>query len=294
MKLTPWGRLICPDCRGDIRLGTHLACLSCGRIFDTRNHILDLLPSCLNEWDMAEDHFWSTDKREGMNAPPSVALLSKRADILHFYEKVLPDLRLEGNVLEVGSGSCWLSSLIKLSFPEAFVVSSDVSFNALQKGQQLDRLLNAGIDKFIACKLEALPFDNEQFDYVFGSAVLHHANPRLAVQQIFRTLKKGGTFFDLGEPAMPRFLGLLWGSRFGRAGQRERELGVREGKYTFKEWQSFLGQAGFQETRYSLRIDPRYTDSNWPMELYYRATLRMPSSVVIRHLGCVIIMRAKK
>jgi SAM-dependent methyltransferase len=53
-----------------------------------------------------------------------------------------------------------------------------------------------------ACDAEALPFEDESFDLVFGHAVLHHL-PHLdrAFDEFFRVLRPGGTLVFAGEPS---------------------------------------------------------------------------------------------
>ena len=286
--------LICPDCQAKLEMHEHLVCRSCGRKFLNDSHFLNLLPTTLSKSDLAEENFWATDTREGVNVHPLLALLVKSEIIFYFYEQILPKLKLQGRVLEIGSGSSWLSSIIKLAFPEIYVIASDVAPSALCKGTQVSEFLNSRIDKFIACKIERLPFENEFFDFVIGSAVLHHTRTQEAINQIFRVLKNHGTYVGIRELAIPRMLGLLWGSRFGIAGRREKELGVKEGNYSLNQWRKFFEDAGFEEIRFSLDMDPRYKYSHWFISLYYKVVSRLPEMLVKRCLACSIAIVAKK
>lgn len=286
--------LICPDCQAKLEMRKHLICRSCGRIFSSDDHFLNLLPTSLSQTDLAEEHFWATDAREGVKAHPLLALLVKSDLMLYFYEQILPKLRLQGKVLEIGSGSCWLSSLIKLVFPETYVIATDVAPSALLKGAQISEFLNSRIDYFIACKVEHLPFENDFFDYVIGSAILHHTCPQEAIHQIFRVLKNHGTYIGIGELAIPRMLSLLWGSRFGLAGRREKELGVKEGNYSFNQWKRFFDETGFEKVRFSLERNPQYKHYHWFISFYYKVVSRLPELLVRRCLACSIMIIAKK
>jgi len=286
--------LICPDCRIKLESAEDLWCRSCGRIFTTQNNFFNLLPSDLSQEDLAEEHFWSTDKVEGLDADPELTFRMKRLEIDFFREKILPKLRFMGKILEIGSGACWLSSLIKLALPEIFVVASDVSPSALIKGEKLSRLLNSKIDAFVACKIENLPFETDFFDYVVGSAILHHTQPQKALIQIFRVLERDGKFVGTGETVIPRAFSTIWTSRLGLAGRRQRKLGVREGTYSFNQWEEFFKNAGFNEMRFSLRMDPKYKRGSGLTEVYFLIASHVPGAFVLRHLPCVAVLFAAK
>jgi ubiquinone/menaquinone biosynthesis C-methylase UbiE len=286
--------LMCPDCKIKLEEAGYLKCRSCGRIFTAHDNFFNLLPSHLNQEDLAEERFWSTDATEGLNADPKLTFQMKRLEIDFFREKMLSRLRFEGKILEIGSGACWLSSMVKLAAPETFIVASDVSPSALAKGEKLSRLLNAKIDAFVACKIESLPFETGFFDYVVGSAILHHTKPQKALIHIFRVLKKDGKFVGTGETVIPKAFSAIWTSRLGVAGRRQRELGVKEGTYSFAEWMEFLKNAGFNEGRFSLRMDPKYKRRSGLIEVYFIIASRMPSTFVIHNLPCVVVMFASK
>jgi len=285
--------LICPDCQSKLDVNDGLICRICGRIFYEREGIFILLPSEVSAVDLSEERFWNTDSKEGVRVHPSLALLAKNGDIRFFYERILPELKLEGNVLEIGSGSCWLSSLVKFFFPNIFIVATDVAFSALCKGQQVSNFLKTKIDSLIACKAERIPFEGGFFDFVLGSAVLHHTNAHEALNQVFRVLKEGGLFIGLGEPSIPKMLKPLWSSRF-IAGWREKKLGVKEGSYSFSEWEKLFHESGFGDVQFKLRMEPKYREGSCLINLYYYAISFLPKSVVIRLLPCIIQVTARK
>lgn len=284
--------LICPDCQGKLVMREQLECESCRRIFTSNGRFLNLLPTSLIKADLAEEQFWKTDRRQGLKAHPIISLIVSRDPLFYFYERILPKLELNGRILEIGGGTCWLSSFVKSAFPETCVIATDVAPTALVKASQISGFMGTTIDYFIACKAEHLPFENDFFDYVIGSSVLHHTCPEKSIRQIFRVLKKDGKYLGFGELAIPRVLGYLWG-RFGVAGHREKELGVKEGEYTFAQWKTFFDKAGFQETRLDLDKDPEYKQ-HWFIHLYYKFASRMPDSLIRRCLATSIIINASK
>jgi SAM-dependent methyltransferase len=239
--------LICPDCSCRLEFKDHLECPICKRKFPFDDQKIILLPSNLSPKDIAEERFWATDRREGKNAPAWIALVMKKDSLLYFYEEVLPNLRLHGRILEIGSGSCWLSALIKLQFPQIQVFASDVSISALDKGMQISELLRSKIDCFVACKAEKIPFENEFFDFVIGSAILHHTNPRLVTKEIFRVLKKNGQYIGIGELATPGIFELLW----KRVVRRRKEVGLEVRNYSLSQWKRLFAEAGFDRASFT-------------------------------------------
>jgi SAM-dependent methyltransferase len=292
LVLNIYEHLICPDCQGKLEMREQLTCESCGRIFLSNGRFLNLLPTNLSKIDLAEERFWETDRRQGLKAHPIISLIVSRDPIFYFYEQILPKLDLNGRILEIGSGTCWLSSFVKSAFPETCVIATDVAPTALVKGSQISDFLGSAIDCFVACKVEHLPFENDFFDYVIGSSILHHTCPRKSIHQIFRVLKNNGKYVGFGELAIPRVLGFLWGE-FGVAGRREKELGVKEGEYTFTQWKTFFDEAGFQEARFDLDKDPEYKQ-HWFIHLYYKFVSRMPDSLIKRCLASSIVINASK
>ena len=290
-KINILKHLICSDCQGELTFGNeNLSCNDCGRIFQTKGILLNLLPKNLLSSDLAEEHAWATVRPQ---SHPLLELLHKKDLILHFFEQILPEFEFRGAILEIGSGDCWFSSLIKLMFPKTFVVASDVSQTALFKGIQIDEFLNSGIDWFMVCKTEQLPFEEGLFDFVIGSAILHHTCPQKTINQIFRVLKENGVFVGTWELAIPKFLAVLWGSRFGLAGRVEKELGIKEGNYSLNQWKSYFKEAGFRKINFLHDRNPKYKHYHWFIYFYYRIISRLPESFVKRHLACNILIIAR-
>jgi len=283
--------LICPDCQRKLDFGNEkLVCSDCGRIFQTKGILLNLLSKNLLPSDLAEERAWTTVRPQ---PHPLLELLHKKDLILHFFEQMLPKFEFRGAILEIGSGDCWFSSLIKLMFPETFVVASDVSHTALFKGIQVDEFLKSEIDWFVVCKTEQLPFEEGLFDFVVGSSVLHHTCPQKTISQIFRVLKENGVYVGTWELAIPRVLAVLWGSRFGLAGRAEEELGIKEGNYSLNQWKSYFEEAGFREINFRLDRNPKYKHYHWFIYFYYKVISRLPESFVRRYLACNISITAR-
>ena len=286
----------CPDCLG--KLTRHgdgaLMCPNCNATFPFDDGILVLRPSNLDTHKQAEDLTWQQHDHEGMHRPAWMALIHKRDDILYFMERIAPYLSLHGNVLEIGAGSCWASSLVKQKFPTCHVVSSDISPSALRKGQQVCEILGATPDASVACDGERLPFAAESFDFVFGNACIHHfSNAPEGIKSLHRVLKPGGVYYGGGELAAGRLFGAIWNSRLGLAGKRQHELGVNERVYSSRQWQQMFRRHGFDSVQLEFEKDWRYRLYHWFPALYYRLVGGLPD-VFLRQLPCGIKITAIK
>ena len=100
-----------------------------------------------------------------------------------------------GKIFEPGSGGGMASAtLAKLGFE---LTCMDLSYNALKKSKFLfnEQSLDG---KYILGDIFHLPISDEKFDIVFNQGVMEHfrlegMNPSLAVNEMFRLVKKNGT-----------------------------------------------------------------------------------------------------
>lgn len=96
---------------------------------------------------------------------------------------------LSGKVLEVGCGSGLFTT--ELMNSEFHLTSIDISPDLLGLARQA-----VSDQKHVAFRLEdvhATSFPNESFDAIIGSSVLHHLDLEVALKEILRILKPGGT-----------------------------------------------------------------------------------------------------
>ena len=105
--------------------------------------------------------------------------------------------------LEIGAGTGYFSlNLLRAGLLDE-AVATDVSDGMLSAlSRSAERLGLSGRIETVTCDAEALPFENESFDIVFGHAVLHHI-PDLpqAFREFRRVLKPGGVVAFCGEPS---------------------------------------------------------------------------------------------
>jgi len=96
----------------------------------------------------------------------------------------------ESTLLDYGCGEGWSAILFspKVKKVTAFDISTG-RIDILKKyieTNQLDNIEALVIDG------ESLPFDDDEFDYIFGNAILHHLILDDCLKEISRVLKKGG------------------------------------------------------------------------------------------------------
>lgn len=95
--------------------------------------------------------------------------------------------------LEVAAGTGRLTRFMRLAFPKAKITVLDLSYPYLKKAQENLREFER-LD-FVQGAAEALPFQDEKFDFAY-SCFLFHELPlevrRQVISEAFRVLKKGG------------------------------------------------------------------------------------------------------
>lgn len=272
--------LICPECHGNLDF-TDYKCLKCNFKFKQTNDIYILLPVALEINKLNEDKKWENKEfREKKDNPACFSLVAKGDDIFYFYEQILPNYKFKGAVLEIGAGTCWMSSLIKFTNPGVESIATDVSLNALLKGKEIDKIIGGGIDCFAVCDAEKLPLEDESFDVVIGGSIVHHFfNPKKGVKEIYRVLKKGGYYLSILELEANRMLGYIW-SRIGTAGEVAGKWGIKENVYSFKQYSDFFKSAGFQEIKFFFERAPEYKNHHWFLAPYYKIMSYFPDWVV--------------
>ena len=115
---------------------------------------------------------------------------------------------LEGKkVVDFGCGEGWFTK--KLANQGAEVWAFDISDEAVKKTIAMVENLNlqhrVHVDQMPA---ESLSYDSDSFDYVVGTAILHHTDFNASIKEIHRVLKKEGKAYFM-EPLGHNFL-LNW------------------------------------------------------------------------------------
>ena len=100
------------------------------------------------------------------------------------------------HVLEIGCGTGLLTNELKHS--KAHINAIDISPDLLSIAKKKIKSENI---KFSLDNAYDLNFNNECFDTIIGSSILHHLNVKKALAEFYRVLKPGGTIY-FTEPNM--------------------------------------------------------------------------------------------
>jgi len=128
---------------------------------------------------------------------PGSVFAQRSEGSLSWIEPLSPDMI----VLDVACGASHVTEPVAPHVRQ--VIGVDLTPALLRIGR--DRLRDAGITNVLLqeANAESLPFVDESFDLVFSRASLHHfADPRRAVDEMFRVCRVGGrvVIFDLIAP----------------------------------------------------------------------------------------------
>jgi ubiquinone/menaquinone biosynthesis C-methylase UbiE/uncharacterized protein YbaR (Trm112 family) len=276
--------LICPDCKDKLeesKADNIFLCPKCNRVFSTKKGIINLLPKYLEKNKINEEITWSKggyfpNKFKIDKLTPWASFSYKHNEIRYFIEKVLPNYHFEGTVLEIGSGMCYGSCIIKKQYPMSTIIASDISYSALEIGIEVCKMIRSNVDFFITCDCERLPFEDNFFDVVFGSSVIHHfTEPEKGMSEIYRVLKENGVYIGFKELASNKLFEAIF-KKFGAAGHIEQKYGVIDAVYSFSKWRDILASGGFEDFIIDLERDYEYKLYHWFPPLYYKMLSVIP------------------
>jgi SAM-dependent methyltransferase len=124
-----------------------------------------------------------------------------RGQVLGKVRKALGELRAFDRSLEIGAGTGYFSLNMLQAGVVGDAVCTDISPGMLDALQANAQRLELDVTT-VACDAEELPFEDAEFDLVFGHAVLHHLpNLGRAFAEFRRVLRPGGRLFFAGEPS---------------------------------------------------------------------------------------------
>ena len=111
-----------------------------------------------------------------------------------FDQRTIPKDLKGKTVLDLGCGIGFWVVQISKSNPKK-IIAADLTNNALKLTQQRCALLDIKNVELINANAEELPFEDSSFDHINCQGVIHHTpNTDIAMMEIARVLKPGGTF----------------------------------------------------------------------------------------------------
>lgn len=180
-------------------------------------------------------------------------------------------LTFQGRILEIGSGSSWLSgelSKIK-AVTEIIALDNDKHRHELARTFFLPQL-NSIIHKIhlIQADFNELPNSLGTFDFIVCDAALHHTNelPEL-LHGLNNHLLPKGFIIAMREPILPS-LPLLKHYRRMTFGWAQRRHGDIERIYSLAAWRQMFDNAGFE-----LKIIPAFLNTTLKEQLLSRLSI---------------------
>lgn len=292
----------CPECHGQLYTLEHEhVCKACNRAYPIKGKIHLLTPAKLHESTREDIKAWD-DSESGRveHLEPWRALLHKEPLIRDFEESVLSKFNFAGRFLEIGGGICWASYLVKHVFPECVTYASDVACSALLRAMQLSKVIGLWPDFYLTLDVQSCPFSDDYFDFVFGSAILHHI-PDLArgLSEIRRILKPNGYFIAIQEHACsPLLKALIKNTSVGRLGKETEKYQIQERQVSLNEFLRAFKNAGFSRVTYCCCKNPQYKQYRYLYPrivlAYYLSLSILPDFISLKLLGSEVHIIARK
>lgn len=144
------------------------------------------------------DGTWASAVEAGIEPPDAPTWFNERDRML--LDFIRPYLPPGGTVAELGCGSARLLARIGLERPDLKLLAVDYEVEAIKLVQMSARVYGVRIDTALD-DVNNLKFKDAEFDMVMSGGLLEHfVDPRLALREMVRTLKPGGTFYAAVVP----------------------------------------------------------------------------------------------
>ena len=121
------------------------------------------------------------------------AIYNSTEDFFNFLKKN----SLNSNILDYG---CGIGSSLKkvIEFNPKKITGIDISDISIQKAKKTIKAIDSNVNLLVD-NCEKTKFDDNTFDIVYGTGILHHLNIEICLKEIHRILKPGGKFLFI-EP----------------------------------------------------------------------------------------------
>jgi ubiquinone/menaquinone biosynthesis C-methylase UbiE/uncharacterized protein YbaR (Trm112 family) len=272
----------CPACKGILTLtdqpaadvpitsGT-LVCQGCGASYPILQGIPHLIPGGVLETHKAREvQGWNSLRQQhGAYEHPDLETSfvlpytgsGTWATVSLMFDMAVHEMAITGHetILDVGAGQGWAAR--RFAERGCAAIAIDIDADELYGlGRAWAIMQHAGVYyEPVIGDGEHLPFQPDQFDFVFFSAALHHFEHTAAVlRQMYTVLKPGGMLIASGEPAAPLFMH----ERAMQVEMEEWQAGIVERRPKVSQYMWSLWKTGFRhiqaDTRETYHVEPGY------------------------------------
>lgn len=156
-----------------------------------------------------EIEYWRDSEFESPESDSIITIINKMRESAIFVDCVnryKDKFSTAGRVLEIGAGQGWASCIYKKIFPNAYVITTDISPYSIKSLVKWEHIWNVKIDYSYACKSYETKENSSSVDLIFCFASAHHfVAHNQTLQEISRILKPNGIAYYLYEPASNKF-----------------------------------------------------------------------------------------
>lgn len=215
-----------------------------------------------------EINFWRDSDEEKPGVRTIRKILEKTSNGIEFLDCLSGVKTLnwdkEMRVLEIGGGQGWASCLLKSTYPNAYVITTDISPFAVESVVQWEDMFKVEVDEAYHCKSNETKEGDNSIDFIFTFSAAHHfITHRKTINEISRILKRGGSAAYFFEPVTQLFWYPMAYKRVNKKRpevhedlliiNKLRNLAIKAGlEFTIIRTPNYSNRKGYVETLYYL------------------------------------------